>query len=66
LAECDPLDPEEIIELIYRLEEEDLVFKVFGEVISIGVPKDPVLDQEIFEVSGQKMGCSGLEAVGKV
>lgn len=49
----DALDPEEIIEFVHWLEEEDLVFKVLGEMLSVGVAHYPLVKQEV--------NCVGLE-----
>jgi len=46
LGKCQLFDPEQIVELVDGLEEENLVFEILLQVLSVRVADDPLLEQE--------------------
>ena len=44
------LDPEEVVEFAHWLKEEDLVFEILGQMLSVRIADYPLLVQELESV----------------
>ncbi len=51
MLECEFLDPEQIVEFVDWLEEEDFIFEILGKMLSIRIAYYPLIIKEINSVS---------------